>query len=101
MADNPRESNRFQALGRHKFDLNVRSQREICHGEQAHPDVRDIDAKAIQMSRIGKYLHGGVQQLAFMTSPVWFGLEDHREGQRSAINGEGKDYGRSVWERSS
>jgi len=98
MADNPRESNRFQPLGRDKFDLNVRSQREICHGEQAHPHVRDIDAKTIQMSRIGQYLHGGVQQLAFTTTPVWFGLEDHRERQRSAMNGEGKDYGRSVRE---
>jgi hypothetical protein len=79
MANNPGNSNRFLALGREKFDLNLRSHLEICHGKQAHADIAEIDTKTIQLGRLGEYLHGGVQQLAFPASPVWFEVpfEDH------------------------
>ena len=45
---------------------------EICHGKQAHADIAEIDAETIQLGRFGEYLHGGVQQLAFPASPIWF-----------------------------
>jgi len=79
MANNPRNSNQFRAAGREKFDLNLRSHLEICHGKQAHADVAEIDTKTIQLGSLGEYLHGGVQQLAFPASPVWFEppFEDH------------------------
>ena len=79
MANNPRNSNQFRAAGREKFDLNLRSHLEICHGKQAHADVAEIDTKTIQLDSLGEYLHGGVQQLAFPASPVWFEapFEDH------------------------
>src|SRR4029077_20435427 len=79
MANNPGNSDKFRAAGREKFDLNLRSHLEICHGKQAHADVAEIDTKTIQLGRLGEYLHGGVQQLAFPASPVWFEapFEDH------------------------
>jgi hypothetical protein len=72
-------SDEFRASGREKFDLNLRSHLEICHGKQAHADVAEIDTKSIQLGRLGEYLHRGVQQLAFPASPVWFEgpFEDH------------------------
>jgi hypothetical protein len=79
MANNPGNSDKFRASGREKFDLNLRSHLEICHGKQTHADVAEIDTKTIQLGRLGEYLHGGVQQLAFPASPVWFEapFEDH------------------------
>src|SRR6266851_2746330 len=79
MANNPGNSDKFGASGREKFDLNLRSHLEICHGKQAHADIAEIDTKTIQLGRLGEYLHGGVQQLAFPASPVWFEapFEDH------------------------
>jgi len=79
MANNPGHSNKFRASGPEKFDLNLRSHLEICHGKQTHADVAEIDTKTIQLCRLGEYLHGGVQQLAFPASPVWFegALENH------------------------
>ena len=79
MANNPGNSDKFRAAGREKFDLNLRSHLEICHGKKTHADVAEIDTKTIQLGRLGEYLHGGVQQLAFPASPVWFEapFEDH------------------------
>jgi hypothetical protein len=79
MANNPGNSDKFRAAGREKFDLNLRSHLEICHGKQTHADVAQIDTKTIQLGRLGEYLHGSVQQLAFPASPVWFEapFEDH------------------------
>src|SRR5713101_8428788 len=79
MANNPGNSDEFLASGREKFDLNLRSHLEICHGKQAHADGAEIDTKSIQLGRLGEYLHRGVQQLAFPASPVWFEapFEDH------------------------
>ena len=79
MSNNPGNSNRFLALGREKFDLNLRSHLEICHGKQAHADIAEIDTKTIQLGGLGEYFHGCVQQLAFPPSSVWFGapFEDH------------------------
>jgi len=79
MANNPGNSNKFRASGREKFDLNLRSHGQICHGKQAHADLAEIDAKSIQVGRLGEYLHRGVQQLAFPASPVWFegAFENH------------------------
>jgi hypothetical protein len=72
MANNPRNSNWFLALGREKFDVNLRSHRQICHGKQAHADIAEIDAKSIHMGKLSEHLHGRVQQLAFPASPIWF-----------------------------
>ena len=79
MANNPGNSDKFRASGREEFDLNLRSHLEICHGKQAHADIAEIDTKTIQLGRLGEYSHGGVQQLAFPASPVWFEapFEDH------------------------
>jgi hypothetical protein len=79
VANNPRKSNKFRASGREKFDLNLRSHGQICHGEQAHADIAEIDAKGIQFARLGEYLHRGVHQLAFSASPVCFegAFENH------------------------
>src|SRR6266550_4770976 len=79
MANNPGNSDEFRASGREKFDLNLGSHLEICHGKQAHADGAEIDTKSIQLCRLGEYLHRGVQQLAFPASPVWFEapFEDH------------------------
>ncbi len=79
MANNPGNSDEFRASGREKFDLNLGSHLEICHGKQAHADGAEIDTKSIQLGRLGEYLHRGVQQLAFPASPVWFEapFEDH------------------------
>ena len=79
MANNPGNSDKFRAAGREKFDLNLRSHLEICHGKQTHADVAEIDTKTIQLGRLGEYLHGGVQQLAFPASPIWFDVafENH------------------------
>src|SRR5713226_10429202 len=79
MANNPRKSDKFCASGREKFDLNLRSHGQICHGKQAHADIAEIDAKSIEVARLGEYLHRGVQQSAFPASPVWFegAFEDH------------------------
>ena len=54
MANNPMKSNYVHGLRRDKLNVNVRSQREICHREQAHANVGYIDAKSIQMGRVGK-----------------------------------------------
>jgi hypothetical protein len=79
MANNPGNSNKCRASGPEKFDLNLRSYGQICHGKQAHADIANIDAKSFQVGRLGEYLHRGVQQLAFPASPVWFegALENH------------------------
>ena len=70
MANNPANSNSFRALGRKKFNLNLRSQGQIRNGKQAHPDIAEIDAESIHMGRIREYLHAGVQQLALPATPV-------------------------------
>jgi hypothetical protein len=75
MANNPRNSNKFCASGREKFDLNLRPHGQICDGKQAHADIAEIDANSIHVVRLGEYLHGSVQQLAFPASPVWFEAE--------------------------
>ena len=79
MANNPRNSNKFRATGREKFDLNLRSYGQICHGKQAHADIAEIDAKSVQVGRFGEYSHRGAQQLTFPASPVWFegAFENH------------------------
>jgi hypothetical protein len=67
--------------------LNLRSHLEICHGKQAHADIAEIDTKTIQLGRLGEYLHGGVQQLAFPASPVWFEapFEDHLSTRKDTV----------------
>ena len=79
MLDNPTNSNPFCASGRKKLNLNLGSQRQIRDGKQAHPDIAEIDAESIYTGRIGKYSHGGVQQLALPATPVLRGVafENH------------------------
>jgi hypothetical protein len=54
----------LEETGRKKFNLNLRPQRQIRYGKQAHPDIAEIDAKSIHVGRSSDYSHGGVQQLA-------------------------------------
>ena len=79
MANNPRNSNKFSASRREKFDLNLRSDGQICHGKQAHADIAKINAKSIQVDRLGEYSDGSVEQLTFPASSVWFegAFENH------------------------
>jgi hypothetical protein len=87
MANNPGNSDEFRASRREKFDLNLRSHLEICHGKQAHADGAEIDTKSIQLGRLGEHLHRGVQQLAFPASPVWFEapFEDHLSTRKDTV----------------
>jgi hypothetical protein len=74
MANNPTDSNPFCALGRKKFDLNLRSQRQVRDGKQAHPNIAKIDAESIHLRKVGEHLHSGVQQLALAATPVLSGV---------------------------
>jgi hypothetical protein len=89
----------FLVSGREKFDLNLRSHRQICHNKQAHAEIAEIDAKRIHTGKLGEYLHGAVQQLAFPASPIWFeaAFENHLPISKArATIPAGKDYGCSV-----
>jgi hypothetical protein len=79
MANSPTNSNPFQAAGRKKFNLNLRSQRQTRDGKQAHSDIAEIDPQSMYVGGSGEYLHGGVQQLALPATPVLFGFafENH------------------------
>jgi hypothetical protein len=79
MANNTRNSNKFRASGQEKFDLNLRLHGQIHHGKQAYADITEIDAQSVHMGRLGKYLNGSIQQLAFAASSVWFeaAFENH------------------------
>jgi hypothetical protein len=79
MANNPGNSNKFRTSRRQKFNLNLRSNGQICHGKQAHADIAKINAKSIQVGRLGEYSDGSVQQLTFPAPPVWFegAFENH------------------------
>jgi len=95
------DSNPFLASGRKKFNLNLRSQGQIGKGEQAHPDIAEIDAQSIHPNRSLEHLNGGVQQLALPPTPVWFGVafENHLlrpRGQGSAAIFPGEGYGGSA-----
>ena len=59
MVNNPGNSNKFRASGPEKFDLNLRSCGQICHGKQAHADIANFDAKSFQVGRLGEYLDRG------------------------------------------
>jgi hypothetical protein len=97
MANNPRNSNQLRALGREKFDLNLRPQGQICEGKQAHAEIAEIDAKGIDLGELGEYLHARVEQLTFPAAPLWFAaFENHRCIQTSAAIPAGIDYRRSV-----
>ena len=87
MTNNSGNSNKFRASGPEKFNLNLRSYRQICHGKQAHADIANIDAKSFQVGRLGEYLHRCVQQLAFPASPVWFEapFEDHLSTGKNTV----------------
>ncbi len=98
MTNYPWEPHDVQASGRDKLYLEVRSDGEICHGEQAHADVGDIDAESVQRSSAGKYLHGRVQELPCAAAAVGPDVEEHRGGQRSLAARAGKDYGRAIVE---
>ena len=97
MANNPGNPDNFLASGPKKFDLNLRSHGQICHGKQAHAGIAEIDAKRVHLGRLGEYLHRGIQQLAFPASPVSFEapFEDHLstgKDQGSKTIPAGKDY---------
>ena len=87
MANSPVNSNPFFASGRKKFNLNLRSQGQICDGKQAHADIAKIDADSVHARMLGEYLYRGVQQLAFPASPVWFvtAPQDHQSTSRNKV----------------
>jgi hypothetical protein len=101
MADDSRNSDRLHAAGWEKFDLDLRPHRQIRHDKQAHADIAQIDAKSVDVGRVGEYLHGSVEQLAFSPSSVWLEteFENHPStGEEKVALGSrpGKDYGRSL-----
>ena len=101
VADRSTHADSLLAAGRKKFNLNLRSQGQIREGEQAHPDIAEIDAESIDAARAGVHLHRGVQQLAFPATPVWFGVTFknhplHPTGQGSAALFAGEGYGGSA-----
>jgi hypothetical protein len=49
MTNRPGFSNPLGASGWKKFNLNLRSQGQIHHRKQAHPDIAEIDAKSIHV----------------------------------------------------
>ena len=98
MTNRPRFSNRLVASGWKKFNLNLRSQGQIRHGKQAHPDIAEIDAKSIHVCRGGEYLYGGIQQLPLSATPIVevafeYHLREISELQGSAMTLAGEDYG--------
>jgi len=70
IADRPGDSDPFVASGRKKFNLNLRSQGQIGEGEQAHPDLAEVDAQSIDPGRLREHLDRGIQQLALPAAPV-------------------------------
>jgi hypothetical protein len=97
MTDPPKYSNRLVASGWKKFNLNLRSQGQIRHGKQAHPDITEIDAKSLEVGRASEYLDGGIQQLPRSATPVVEVAFDHVRKttgvQGSAMAVAGEDYG--------
>ena len=78
MSNNSTQPHGFVASGRKKFNPNLRSHWKVRDRKQAHPDITEIDAQGIRLGRLSKYLHGGVQQLAMVTTPVFeVGLDRH------------------------
>jgi hypothetical protein len=49
MADSPKDSNSCCTSRREEFELNLRSQRQIRDGKQAHPDITEIDAESVDV----------------------------------------------------
>jgi len=72
VTNSPADSNRFIASRWKEFDLNLRSQRNVCHGEHAHPHIAEIDTESVQRGGSGEYLHRSVQQLPFAAASVLF-----------------------------
>src|SRR6202158_328912 len=70
-----------------KFDVNFRTQGKIRDGEQAHPNIAEIDAECIHAGRSCENLHGSVQQLALLAAPVGSGVtfENHSVHLRSKV----------------
>src|SRR5215470_6082644 len=98
MTNRPGFSHLLVASGCHKFNLNLRSQRQIRHGKQTHPDIAEIDAKSIHLRRVCEYLDRGIQQLPLSTTPVVevvfeYHLRGISEVQGSAMTLGGEDYG--------
>jgi len=60
MTNRPTHSNRFFASGWKEFDFDLRSQRDICYGKNAHANVAEIDAESIQRGSSGEYLHRSI-----------------------------------------
>ena len=87
MTNPSKYSNRLVASGWKKFNLNLRSQGEICHGKQAHPDITEIDAKSIEVGRAGEYLDGGIQQLPLSATPVVEVAVEHHVRETSRVQG--------------
>lgn len=72
MAHGGGDSRRIRRVGRYKFNLDRGTDGQICHREQAHPDIADVDAHRFHGFGADEYPHGGVQQLALAAAPFWF-----------------------------
>jgi|SRR5215469_7849909 hypothetical protein len=68
--DNATHPHRFVTSRLKKFNLNMRSQGEVRDGKQTHPNITEIDSQTIRVRRFREYLHGGIQQLAPLATPV-------------------------------
>ena len=65
--------------GRKELDLNLRAHRQICQRKQAHAHLAEINTDGVHAGRIAENLYRGVEQLAFLATPVWLetALENH------------------------
>jgi hypothetical protein len=70
MAHSRAHSYEARASGRKKFDLNLRTYRQICDRKEAHTDLANIDPKGFNATRFGEYMDRGVEQLTFSSAPV-------------------------------
>jgi hypothetical protein len=84
-----------------KFNLNPRANLQVCHGEQSHAALADIDSECVHGANVRNHANGRVQQLALAFATVLPGNEsgEHRQilkrsQQASAQWAPGGDYER-------
>jgi hypothetical protein len=86
MADGGTQARDILAVEWKEFDLDLRADGQIRHGKQAHPDIADVDAECVHGPSAGKYAHRSIEQLALVTSPVWFESTSEKHGKSGQSN---------------
>src|SRR5262249_44662976 len=70
VADRPANRHPLSARWMEEFDLDSRSQGQVHHGKQAHPNVAEIDAESVYVNGSRKHSHRGVQPFALPPTPI-------------------------------